>query len=114
MFGYHKFRRNVKNFLATWGIEDKTINFDFKKQNQKLILLANGYTLDINIDLKIVNDKDVFVCNEFFRHSCFNEIVENNNVLFFAMEGLILIKELFRGWKACQLGKLTKNIYFQF
>jgi hypothetical protein len=86
MFGYHKFKRKVRNFLETWGIKEKTINFDFKKQNQELILLANGYTLDINIDLKIVKDKDVFVCNEFFRHSCFNDIVENNNVLFFALD----------------------------
>lgn len=66
MFGYYKFRRKVKSFMATWGVEEKTSNFDFKKQNQELILLGNGYTLDINIDLQILKNIDVFGCNEFF------------------------------------------------
>ncbi len=95
--------------MATWGVEEKTSNFDFKKQNQELILLGNGYTLDIDIDLQILKNIDVFGCNEFFWNPYFNEIVEKK--LFFALDEALLINELFRIYKACSLGSPTKNIY---
>lgn len=88
MFGYYKFRRKIKNFYLRLKTP-KSNGFDFERGTDELILLANGYTLDMYIDLEKLKGADVFVCNEFFRHVNYSNIIIENNVLHFALDGLI-------------------------
>lgn len=87
MLGYYKFRRKIKDFFLTKKIP-KSNNFDFEKQNEELFLFGNGYTLDSNINLSNLSGEDVFVCNEFHRHPAYKNIIEQNNVLYFALDGI--------------------------
>lgn len=87
MLGYYKFRRKIKNYFLTKKIP-KSNNFDFENQNEELFLFGNGYTLDSNINLNNLSSADVFVCNEFHRHPEYKNIIEKNNVLYFALDGI--------------------------
>lgn len=88
MFGYYKFRRKIKNFYLRLKTP-KSNGFDFERGTDELILLANGYTMDMYIELEKLKGADVFVCNEFFRHVNYSNIIIENNVLYFALDGLI-------------------------
>jgi hypothetical protein len=87
MFGYYKFKRKLKHFLYENTIDSINNGYDFTPKNSELILLGNGYTLDETINLKNIRNNDIFVCNEFFKHPYYNEIIIENNVLHFALDG---------------------------
>jgi hypothetical protein len=87
MLAYYKFRRKIKNYFLTKKIP-KLNNFDFENENEELFLFGNGYTLDANINLNNLSGADVFVCNEFHRHPEYKNIIEQNNVLYFALDGI--------------------------
>ncbi len=57
------------------------------KLNNELFILGNSPTIN-ELDVSILLDKDVFLCNDFYKHSKFNYIKENCNVTYFAMDSL--------------------------
>ena len=87
MLGYYKFRKKLKDVIYKRAIDSLNKYYDFTPKNAELLLLANGYTLDTTIELNGIKNKDIFVCNEFFKHPHYNEIIKENNVLHFALDG---------------------------
>ena len=88
MFGYYKFRRNLKNFLDLKKAQRRENKFSLKKSNDELYLFGNGYTLNETINIAGIEGKDIFVCNELFLHPNYLNLIKSNNVIHFAMDGL--------------------------
>jgi hypothetical protein len=87
MFGYYKLRRKIKEYFIYRKVPEQ-INFTFKKRNEELFLFGNGYTLNANINLNDLKGSDIFVCNEFYRHPNYNNVIDRNNILHFALDGI--------------------------
>lgn len=87
MFGYYKLRQTIKEYFLFRKVPEQ-FNFTFKKRNEELLLFGNGYTLDLNINVNDLNDKDIFVCNEFHLHTNYKNVINRNNILYFALDGI--------------------------
>lgn len=57
------------------------------KLTDELFILGNSPTIN-DLDVAVLLGKDVFVCNDFYKHSSFQYIKENCNVTYFAMDSL--------------------------
>jgi hypothetical protein len=82
MFGYYKMVKRIKNFFVKSDFYNK-----ISKKNDTVYIFGNGYSIaDLNLgDFK---GEDCFVCNEFFRMKGFDEFIENNNISYFALDGM--------------------------
>jgi hypothetical protein len=87
MFGYYKLRRKIKEYFLFRQVPEQ-VNYTFKKSNEELFLFGNGYTLDFNINFNDLIGSDIFVCNEFFNHRSYYDLVKNNNLAHFALDSI--------------------------
>jgi hypothetical protein len=82
MFGYYKMVKGIKNFLVKSDFYNK-----ISKKNDTVYIFGNGYSI-ADLNLGDFRGEDCFVCNEFFRMKGFSEFIENNNISYFAIDGM--------------------------
>jgi hypothetical protein len=82
------------------------------KLNNELFILGNSPTIN-ELDVSILLDKDVFLCNDFHKYSKFDYIKENCNVTYFAMDSLKSLQNDIIYHKNLDLKKFILDYYSQ-
>ncbi len=86
MLGYWKFRNKIRNLFLGYK-EVRLNNFEFKPESNGLKLFGNGYSLK-DLDLNIIRNEDVFICNHFYKKEGFDSFRKINNILYFGLDNL--------------------------
>jgi hypothetical protein len=81
------------------------VNINKESNKGELIILGNSPSLKF-LDTSFLVNKNIFVCNDFFRHPEFSRLLERNQVTYFAMDS-------FNSWQKSFTNReeLEKRLY---